>query len=100
MIGAIWWVLVRGVNRVDDSLDIGDRDVVRRDYEALGVLSVPERRVMVIFALTALLWVFRKPIMLGELTIGGWAGWLGLQGQVDDGTVAIGAALLMFVYCG
>ena len=96
MVGAIWWVLVRGVNRVDDALDIGDRDAVQRDYNALGDLSVPERRVLMIFISTALLWVFRKPIALGGMQIGGWAGWLGLEGLVDDSTVAIAAALVMF----
>jgi sodium-dependent dicarboxylate transporter 2/3/5 len=96
MIAAIWWVLVRGVNQVDDTLDIGDRNVVRRDYESMGNLTVPERRVLGIFVMTAMFWVFRKPIIVGDWSIGGWAGWFGLQGQVDDGTVAIGAALLMF----
>ncbi len=96
MIVAIWWVLVRGVNRVDDALDIGDRNAVRNDYLALGGLSIPERRVLVIFGMTALLWVFRKPIVVGEFQLGGWSNWLGLDGQVDDGTVAIAAAILMF----
>ncbi len=49
-----------------------------------------QRRVLWVFALTAALWMTRKE------PFGGWAAWLP-QSTADDGTVALGAALLLFV---
>ena len=97
MIGAIWWVLTRGVNKVSDDLDVGDKDSIGAELRGMGRLTTPERRVLAIFVATALLWVFRKPILIGDLSIGGWAPMLGLGKRVDDGTVAIGAAIVMFL---
>ena len=97
MIGVIWVLITRVVNRVDRDLVMGDPEELRAELRSLGPLSIPERRVLVVFVLTALLWVFRKPILLGGLSIGGWSHWLGLQHHVDDGTVAIAAAAVLFL---
>lgn len=55
--------------------------------------SAPERWVLGIFAATAALWITRADV--GEVR--GWASRLGLEGRVQDSTVAIAAALLLFV---
>jgi solute carrier family 13 (sodium-dependent dicarboxylate transporter), member 2/3/5 len=49
-----------------------------------------EKRVMAVFALTALAWITR-----GE-PFGGWSSWLGLP-QANDASVALLAVLLMFL---
>lgn len=49
-----------------------------------------ERRVLVVFAITAALWIFRGA------PFGGWAGLLGLSG-VGDSTIALGAAAALFI---
>ncbi|MFT5433378.1 MAG: sodium-dependent dicarboxylate transporter 2/3/5, partial [Myxococcota bacterium] len=97
MLGAIWFILTRVTNRIPKDLDIGDASTIAAEAKALGSLTVPERRVLIIFGLTALFWITRKPIAIAGLSIGGWSPLLGLNGRVDDGTVAIGAALLMFL---
>ncbi len=97
MLLAIWWLLTRGVNRIDPDLDVGEKGAIRDELRAMGSLTRPERRVMFVFAATALLWVLRRKITVGDFTFPGWAGPLGLTGRVDDSTVAIGAAILMFV---
>ena len=97
MVIAIWLILTRIVNRIDPSVEVGEVDALRSELTAMGSLTRPERRVLGIFVACALLWVFRKPIAIGDLSVGGWAGWLGIGGRVDDGTVAIGAAILMFL---
>jgi len=97
MLGVIWLVITRLTNRVPRDLDVGDRESIARESKALGPLSTPERRVLAIFVATALLWVTRKPVVIAGISVGGWSPALGLDGRVDDGTVAIGAALLMFL---
>jgi solute carrier family 13 (sodium-dependent dicarboxylate transporter), member 2/3/5 len=55
----------------------------------VGRWRVDERRVMIIFLLTALAWVTRKE------PFGGWTEWLGLN--ANDASVALVAVVLMFV---
>jgi len=59
-------------------------------------LSAKGKATMLIFLITALLWITRSSIDLGAYEIPGWASLLGLKG-VDDSTVAIGAAILLFL---
>jgi sodium-dependent dicarboxylate transporter 2/3/5 len=61
----------------------------------LGPMSRGERLVSVVFALTVLAWVMREPKALGALTIPGIATWLP---GVTDGTIAMVAALVLFVF--
>jgi sodium-dependent dicarboxylate transporter 2/3/5 len=56
----------------------------------VGPWTPPERRVLVVFAVTALLWITRTA------PFGGWSGALGLPG-VGDSTVALAAVVAMFV---
>lgn len=66
---------------------------------ALGSMSRPERRVAIVFGLTALLWIFRRTVEFGDsgFAIPGWANLLGVQDAVDDSTVAMAAALALFI---
>ena len=53
--------------------------------------------ILAVFAATAVLWVFRAPIEIGGLTIPGWSGLLPFGHLIDDGTVAITMACLLFL---
>ena len=97
MLGVIWWILTRGMNRIDPNLRVGDADTIQDELTGMGRLNTPERRALAVFVITALLWIFRKPITIAGSQIGGWSPALGLDGLVEDGTVAIGAALVMFL---
>lgn len=55
-----------------------------------GPWRTEERRVLIVFLLTALAWITRKE------PFGGWSTWIGAPGVGDD-TVALLAALAMFV---
>lgn len=57
----------------------------------LGPWRAEERRVLVVFGLMALAWMTRAG------PFGGWSGWLGVDGTVGDSTVALLAALVLFV---
>ena len=67
-------------------------DLQRRE---LGPMSRGERLVSLVFAFTVLAWVMREPKVLGAVTIPGIATWLP---GVTDGTVAMAAALVLFVF--
>jgi sodium-dependent dicarboxylate transporter 2/3/5 len=59
-------------------------------------MSYEEKIVAVIFSLTALSWMFRKDIVIGELVIPGWSGLFDTASLINDGTIAIAAALVLF----
>ncbi len=60
------------------------------DMPAVGKWSTTEKRVMLIFALTAFAWITRKE------PFGGWSSWLGLE-TANDASVALIAVILMFI---
>jgi len=87
LLGVSWWMLTRplgneGKGRVSS--------IEHTPQVPLGPMSSHERRVLVIFGLTALAWITRKE------PFGGWSGLLDITTMGDD-SVALGAALLFFV---
>lgn len=72
------------------------QDVIRRELAALGPMSVPERRVLTVAAVTGLLWIFRAPLDLGAFYIPGWSQAFPIPGYIHDSTVAMAMAVLLF----
>ena len=64
--------------------------------QALGPVRREERLVAWVLGLTALAWLTRKGIQTEDFHLPGWSSLLPYPG-VDDGTVAITAALLLFL---
>lgn len=92
----IAWVLITRVfYRVPSDLTV-DQEVVRSEKTALGSISFEEKAVMAVFAATAFLWVFRVDLQMGFFTLPGWSRLLPYPGLIDDGTVAIGMASILF----
>ena len=96
MLGLIWVLLTQVFFRVPASLRV-DRRIVDEEYEQLGRSTFEERAVFVVFLLTATLWVFRTDLTLGFVTIPGWSRLLANAGLIDDATVAIAMAMLLFL---
>lgn len=93
---AAWFALVRLNGRIDASLSF-EPSTVREERAALGPMSRTERLVAGVWVLTALLWISRADLSLGSLVIPGWAGlWEGFS-LLDDGSVGVGMALLLFL---
>jgi sodium-dependent dicarboxylate transporter 2/3/5 len=67
------------------------------ELRGLGPLSRAEATVLAVFALAAFGWIFRADLKLGGFTLPGWADALGLGDRVQDATVAVAAALLLFL---
>ena len=59
-------------------------------------MSYEEKTVAVVFSLTALCWMFRQDIVIGGFTIPGWSNLFDNAGLINDGTIAIAAALVLF----
>jgi sodium-dependent dicarboxylate transporter 2/3/5 len=90
-----WLLITRVFYRASDEIEV-DRDVVTRERDALGAISFEEKTVLAVFASTALLWVFRVDLQVGIGTIPGWSRLLPFPEMIDDGTVAIAMASLLF----
>jgi sodium-dependent dicarboxylate transporter 2/3/5 len=96
MLGIVWFLLTKVLFKIDEKLTI-DKQIIKSEREALGKISYEEKVVLAIFALTALLWIFRKDLNLSLFIIPGWSNIFPLPGFIDDGTVAITMALLLFI---
>ena len=59
-------------------------------------MSFEEKAVASVFILTALGWIFRKDISLGGMTIPGWSNLFETAALINDGTIAMLAALALF----
>jgi solute carrier family 13 (sodium-dependent dicarboxylate transporter), member 2/3/5 len=75
----------------------GGREVIAQRLDALPALRGPERRVAVVFLAAAAGWIFRKPLDFGFWALPGWSDLLGVEKWVNDATVAIAAAVVLFV---
>ena len=75
----------------------GSHDIVERELKALGSMTKAEMRVLMVFIFTALGWVFRKDFNFGSFELPGWASLMDIDEYVHDSTVAIIAALALFI---
>ncbi|GIV46214.1 MAG: SLC13 family permease [Ignavibacterium sp.] len=74
-----------------------DKSYIKTEYMSLGKITFEEKAVLIVFVSTVLLWIFRVELNLGFMIIPGWASLLKIQELVDDSTIAIIAALTLFV---
>lgn len=95
MLLAAWLLITQVMYRAPSNLRI-DPTTVADERARLGPVSFEERTVLTVFAITALLWVFRVDLDLGGFHVPGWSDLLPWPGLVDDGTVAIAMASLLF----
>ena len=97
MLVLIYQILTRILYRFDAKVFKTDVDKLRKDLAELGPMSPGEKYIAGLFSFTALLWITRKNIVLGSVTIPGWSNLLPYGGYIHDGTVAIAMAMILFV---
>ena len=73
------------------------KDFIRNEYKSLGKFSYPEKVIAIIFGLTSLLWIFRTDLNFGFIKLSGWSTLFHSPGFIDDGTIAITMAFLLFL---
>ena len=104
----IAWLLLTRVSHKLRRESVGaGRKVIEEGIAGLGPMRQSERRMMWVFATTAILWITRGDLELGYLVIPGWAGILEralgleyLSGYLHDATVAVAMAVLTFLIPG
>lgn len=102
-----WILLTRVVHRLGPD-GVGEAEsVIRREIDLLGAMGKAERRIAVVFGVTALLWLSRGDLSFGNWTLVGWAGWVERwvggpfrAANLDDATVAIAMAVVTFLVPG
>ena len=95
MLAVIWLFLTQIFYRTPEHITV-DPEVVESEMRKLGPVSFEERAILVVFTTTALLWVFRRRLEVGPVSIPGWSELLPNPSLIDDGTVAIAMASLLF----
>ncbi|MCJ7630752.1 MAG: SLC13 family permease, partial [Longimicrobiales bacterium] len=95
LLAIAWALITRVFYRAPSDLKV-DREAVTQERAALGPVTFEEKVVMAVFATTAILWVFRVDLQLGMATLPGWSRLLPYPEMIDDGTVAIAMASILF----
>lgn len=112
-----WCFLVRKLPTAS-SADVDLASTLSKRLDAIGPITKPERRMLIVFSLTALLWVTRQPLQFGAVQLfSGWylhyangvawvSEWLGSSPAtariflekkfISDATIAIAMAALLF----
>ncbi len=88
--------LTKVLFKVDKNVRL-DKLFIEDEYKRLGKFSFEEKAVSIVFLITALLWIFRNDILLGFLTIPGWSNLLPTSDFINDGTVAVTMAFILFL---
>jgi sodium-dependent dicarboxylate transporter 2/3/5 len=94
----IWYFLVKFF-RIRGAIP-GNREVILNELKDLGKMSTGEKRVLGIFIMTALGWIFREGLIIDTFVIPGWSKLLGLGDYASDSTVGMLAVLLLFMIPG
>jgi len=86
LLAALYWVMVKWLfpNRIRS--DNGTKQLIQTEIDSLGPLSVAEKRVLIIFICTALLWILRKFINDAQNLF-----------ELDDTMIAVMCAVALFI---
>ncbi|NQU67892.1 MAG: SLC13/DASS family transporter [Candidatus Marinimicrobia bacterium] len=74
-----------------------DPKIFKNQYRELGPMSSEEKIVLTGFLCLIFLWLFRSDIPLGDFVIPGWSRMFPYASYLNDGTVAITIALILFI---
>ncbi len=92
-----WVVLTRFMFK-GARIDFGDAGrTVKCARDSLGPMSRGEKTVLAVFVATVAGWVTRGDLAIGSVTLKGWESVGGLAGHVHDSTIAVAAAIALFV---
>ncbi|HSG82564.1 MAG TPA: DASS family sodium-coupled anion symporter [Gemmatimonadota bacterium] len=95
MLIACWALLCLVIFPLPGRPIAGAATVIDAEQAKLGAWQPAERVIAWVFGLAAFAWIFRAPKQVGDLTIPGIQT---LLPEVGDSTIAIGAALLLFLW--
>ena len=96
LIPVVWFVLLKVMGLRSQKIKMG-REIIRDELKKLGRMDSGEKRILIVFAITAFLWIFRSDIATGLFTIPGWSRLLPHPGLIHDATVAVFMATILFI---
>ena len=91
------WLLLYLMYKPKDKWENIQLDDFRMEYRMLGKPKPEERIVLVLFSILALLWIFRSGFNIQSFVVPGWSQLFNNPSYINDGTVAIFMALLLFI---
>ncbi|MEM9556949.1 MAG: SLC13 family permease [Acidobacteriota bacterium] len=97
LLTTIWLLITQVFFRSPPELHLSS-NTVESERRKLGALTREQAVILGVFVATAVLWVFRNDLTLGaSFRIPGWSNLLTNGDLLDDGTIAIAMALLLFL---
>ena len=91
--GYLWWFYVRRKSEWQPFT----KAQIQSDYNKLGKINYEEKTILLLFILMALLWLFRKEIVIGNFIIPGWSTLFYFKEYLTDGTIAIFIGIILFM---
>lgn len=91
------WLILFLMYKPKTSWKVLGRDDFRNEYRQLGKPKIEEKIVLILFIVLAFLWIFRSGFNIQSFVIPGWAALFHAPEYINDGTVAIFIALLLFI---
>ena len=91
-----YWIIKTIFIKRDMKLAV-EKNYFKDAYQRLGTVTYEEKIVSVLFILTAVLWFTRADIDFGGFTMKGWSNLFDKKEYLQDSTVAIFMALLLFI---
>ena len=76
----------------------GESGIIQKELDTLGLMSRAEKIVATVFCLTALLWIFRRSIVIGDFILPGWSNIFENPKYLHDSTVAMAMGILLLVF--
>lgn len=80
-----------------DKIAISPKSILRDQYKNLGPASFEEKFIFGVFLSMALLWISHSGFNIGSFSISGWSQWFPKPEYINDGTIAILMASILFV---
>jgi sodium-dependent dicarboxylate transporter 2/3/5 len=92
----VWWLLYYMYGPKKGKWTPLEKNVFRLQYKNLGPMQFEEKIILADFIILALLWITRSELNFGRFIIPGWAGFFDNPEYVNDGTVSIMMAVILF----
>ncbi len=91
------WLILYLMYKPKDRWNDISMNEFKSEYKSLGSPKQEEKVVFVLFAVLVFLWIFRSEIVIQSLVIPGWEKLFNHPDFINDGTVAVLFALLLFM---
>ncbi|MDD4144601.1 MAG: DASS family sodium-coupled anion symporter [Prolixibacteraceae bacterium] len=91
------WIILYLMYRPVEKWESMNITSFKKEYALLGKPKPEEKIVLLLFVTLAFLWIFREGFHMQAINIPGWANLFNTPSYINDGTVAMFMALLLFV---